>query len=192
MLPGSRSFEVEWLLRPILRSFVKLHEKDRALKGVLVVAPSVNPDKIQMVLQEELTSETLKSVQITKAPAQTVMRLAQVGILKSGTCNLEAACAGLPFVCIYRGALYAKILAKFLLPIDQYSPVNIIRRSTVVELVDTVIKPENIVAETARLLNDAPYRTTVMQSLREVDQSLRAGGGSASQHVAEVALQMVK
>jgi lipid-A-disaccharide synthase len=62
-----------------------------------------------------------------------LMKTARVGIVKTGTSNLEAALCGMPFVMIYLTSLASYYLAKNLVNVKNLSLVNILARKEVVK-----------------------------------------------------------
>jgi lipid-A-disaccharide synthase len=56
------------------------------------------------------------------------------GLLKSGTCNLEAAFAGLPFVSFYKASPVSVLIARYVVKIKEVSLVNICKPHSVIEL----------------------------------------------------------
>jgi lipid A disaccharide synthetase len=114
------------------------------------------------------------------------MRSAKVGILKSGTCNLEAAMAGLPFVCVYSGTLLAKVIVSLFVKLKEYSPVNIIRPGTVKELMRLNLEAQDVVSSLEPIIGDGAARCELEAGLSEVrDALMRAEGSNQGLNVAD-------
>jgi lipid A disaccharide synthetase len=113
------------------------------------------------------------------------MQRARVGVLKSGTCNLEGAIAGLPFVCVYSGSLIAKMIISRLVPLTEYSPVNIIRSGTVRELMQVNLSDIDLARELRELLASEGVWTSAQRDLLMVRDSLRSGDSSGNEAVSE-------
>jgi lipid A disaccharide synthetase len=116
----------------------------------------------------------LDEIEWTTADALTEMTHARVGILKSGTCNLEGAIAGLPFVSVYSGSWFSNLLVSLFVSLEEYSPVNIMRSGTVREVMQVNIDVEALAAEVRKLLDEGVYRAQVERGLAEVRASLAA------------------
>jgi len=171
-LPGSRKFEVERLLVPMLQAYRVLHERHPSLRPVVVLAPNLVPEWVKGLIKDRVSPDVLSRVEWYQGDALAAMYRARVGILKSGTCNLEGAIAGLPFVCVYSGTLLAKVIVLTFVALKQYSPVNIIRAHTVKELMQTNLSPDDIVREVEPLLVDEAARTEMVAGLAEVRRAL--------------------
>lgn len=171
ILPGSRKFEVERLLRPILKAYVQLKDAG-SMRPVIALAPTINPELIKEVAVQELGPVLFERLIITHLPAQQVMRVAKAGILKSGTCNLEAACAGLPFVCVYSMSLLARGIANMFIPLKEFSPVNIIVPHTVPEIIAAALNPDTVRDALEGILSDNSRRAGMVAGLRRVKETL--------------------
>lgn len=195
LLPGSRNFEVDMILRPMLRAVCPVLAKDPRALGVVVVAPSISDEKVSQAVAEE-TREFKDRIVISRERADLLMRRAKAGILKSGTCTLEAACAGMPFVCLYSGTHFANIVIRRIIKLKEFSPVNIIRASTVPELIQVHLDSETIRGLFEKIYWDGPDRTTMERGLADVRHLLRPAqtspGESVAQRVAKSVLSMVE
>jgi lipid-A-disaccharide synthase len=200
LLPGSRKFEVERLLIPMLKAFDVLRRRHPELRPVVVLAPNIDVEWVKGLIGDSIPSEVLGLVEWSHEDALSAMYRAKVGVLKSGTCNLEGAIAGLPFVCVYSGTLLAKVIILSFVALREYSPVNIIRANTVKELMQTELSLDDIVREVERALSDGAARSAMIEGLAEVRRSLcepDAGasaewrGRSVSERVAQIAFEMV-
>jgi lipid A disaccharide synthetase len=96
------------------------------------------------------------------------MRKARAGILKSGTCNLEGAVAGLPFVSVYSGSWVSKVITFFLVRLKEYSPVNIMRSGTAREVFGVRIDEDALEQAVIEILDDGPRREAMIADLGEV------------------------
>jgi lipid-A-disaccharide synthase len=172
LLPGSRKFEVERLLVPMLKAYGLLRNSFPELKPVVVLAPNIDVNWVKGIIGDAVAPELLEQVRWSNEDALLAMGKARVGVLKSGTCNLEGALAGLPFVCVYSGTLFAKVIVSTLVALKEYSPVNIIRKGTVRELMETVLSPDDVAREVTKLLGDTEARRSVVEGLAVVKTAL--------------------
>lgn len=200
LLPGSRKFEVERLLVPMLQAFEIVRSKHPELRPIVVLAPNIEASWVREVIGDSVSSEVLSVVEWTHEDALHAMERAQVGVLKSGTCNLEGAMARLPFVCVYSGTLFAKVVVSTLVALREYSPVNIIKAGTVKELIQTRLSPEDVAREVLLLLDNNDVRRQMVESLTTVSTLLcspdtidmtSGPGQTVSERVALCAFEMV-
>ncbi len=168
MLPGSRKFEVERILPPMLRVFERVRRDRPALKGRVVAAPNMNPDQLVALAQSVVSAHTIEHLSWTHDDALEEMRKARAGILKSGTCNLEGAVAGLPFVSVYSGSWVSKLITLVLVRIKEYSPVNIMRSKTAREVFGVTIDEVALEQAVVEILDEGPRRETMIAALGEV------------------------
>jgi len=168
MLPGSRKFEVDLILPPMLRVFERLRRERPELKGRVVAAPNMNPEQLSAFARNVVSTTTLEHLSWTHEDALKEMRTARAGILKSGTCNLEGAVAGLPFVSVYSGSWVSKVITFFLVRLKEYSPVNIMRSGTAREVFGVRIDEDALEEAVIEILDDGPRRETMIAALGEV------------------------
>jgi lipid-A-disaccharide synthase len=196
LLPGSRRFEVERLLVPMLRAYGSLRERHPNLKPVVVLAPNIDPLWVRGVIGDKINVDIVEAIIWSREDALAEMRLAKVGVLKSGTCNLEAAMAGLPFVCVYSGTLVAKVIVSLFVKLKEYSPVNIIRSGTVQELMQLNLKDSDVVSCVEPLIAEGGARADLESGLAAVREALIKADGdeqglSVASRVANLALSMM-
>jgi lipid A disaccharide synthetase len=141
-----------------------------------------------------VSKAVLDTVEWSHAEPINAMQRARVGVLKSGTCNLEGAIAGLPFVCVYSGTHVAKVILSLLVSLKEYSPVNIIRPHTVSELMQVALSPGDLARELEALVSEGSRRAEMERGLAEVRAALKGdanGASSVSERVARCALEMI-
>ena len=174
LLPGSRKFEVERILPPMLRVFERLRASRAGLMARVVVAPNMNIETLRALASSVVTPETVSAISWTQGDSIEEMRGARAGILKSGTCNLEGAVAGLPFVSVYSGSMITKVIVSLLVRLSEYSPVNIMRAGTVREVFAVTIDEDRLEREVARVVDDGMERDQTIAGLAEVRESLKS------------------
>jgi lipid-A-disaccharide synthase len=189
LLAGSRRFEVERLLVPLLQASERLTRKFPRLKPVVLLAPNISVEWAQSLIAQHISPHFLESIRWSHAQPLEEMCKARVGVLKSGTCNLEGAVAELPFVCVYSGTLFAKMIVSLFVTLREYSPVNIIRPGTVRELMRTKLAPDELAAALEPLINQGSAREQVIDGLRDVAQALK--GIQTAESVAERVAQCI-
>lgn len=195
LLPGSRCAEVQRHWGVQVAAFRRLVAQHPALHAVAVVPT----EELAAMLRE---GGPLDHVTIQVGSSEAVLTNATVGILKSGTCTLEAAFLGLPFACIYRASPLSAFIASRFLAIDEVSLVNIVRPGTVREYIQERCTPELVADEVATILDDPDYRQTMCEGLeavrRRFERSPRDEKGvpaelrSAADEVARLAMQTAR
>jgi lipid-A-disaccharide synthase len=199
LLPGSRKFEVECILPSALRVWVGLRRDHPTLKTRVVLAPNMSLEWVKGIAGSVVEKTLLDEIEWTTEEALTEMMRARVGILKSGTCNLEGAIAGLPFVSVYSGSWFSNLLVSLFVSLKEFSPVNIMRSGTVREVMQVNIDVRALEAEVRSLLDDGEYRARVESGLSEVRASLAScdtssgesdSHGSVARRVAALALEL--
>lgn len=177
VFPGSRGAEVERHLVPMLEGLRALRLKMPDLQAVITLPNNRYRSKV-----DELCSEGWCAVAVGEQ--YRVMQSCDVGVLKSGTCNLEAAFIGLPFVCFYKAGAVTAALVRSLVKLKEFSIVNILKPKTVIELLQEEATPSAVAREVGQLLNDAGVRreqlsrfAAIVESLGNADQE--AGFGDA-------------
>ena len=174
LLPGSRKFEVERILPPMLRVFERVRRTRSGLEARVVAAPNMNLENLKASVMSTVAPETLAAVSWTHGDSIEEMKVARAGILKSGTCNLEGAIAGLPFVSVYSGSMITKMITSALVRIKEYSPVNIMRPRTVPEVFGVTIDEEALEREVVKILDNGDGRDSMIAGLAEVKRSLQS------------------
>ena len=172
LLPGSRKFEVERILPPMLRVFERVRKTRPGLEARVVVAPNMNIDTLKAAVASTVGSDTFAAVSWTHGDSIEEMKAARAGILKSGTCNLEGAVAGLPFVSVYSGSIVSKVITSALVRLKEYSPVNIMRPHTVREVFGVKIDEGALEREVVRILDEGGERDAIVAGIAEVRSSL--------------------
>jgi lipid-A-disaccharide synthase len=174
LLPGSRRFEVERLLVPMLKACELLRVRFPDLFPTVLLAPNINVEWVKSIVRGYVPESLLGTVRWSFEAPLVEMHKARVGVLKSGTCNLEGAIAGLPFVSVYSGTRFAKIIVDLFVALREYSPVNIIRPHTVRELMQVRLDPEAVAGALEPLVQDGPVRAEVKSNLTQVALALSA------------------
>jgi lipid-A-disaccharide synthase len=172
LLPGSRRFEVERLLPPMLRVFARLAAQERELTATVLVAPNMQREWLVALAQGVVSPEVVQKIEWKVGDALQEASYARAGILKSGTCNLEGALAILPFVSVYSGSWLSKVIVSALVPLKEYSPVNIVRSGTVAELMQVTLDEDALYESVAKVLKPGADRAHVINGLQDVRNRL--------------------
>lgn len=159
IFPGSRVKEIERHMATMTEALIELKRNNEDLVGCIV-----SPNK---KIAEQVISKIPSNLDIKVLVGRSleVLASADLGILKSGTCNLEAAFLGLPFVCIYKGSEISVRIAAALLKIKEVSLVNIMKPGTVRELLQWNLTTESLVKAVKEIL---PYKDNKQQQPIEI------------------------
>lgn len=166
IFPGSREQEVKLNLQAMLDTFSLLRNKHPEIQGVLSVASSL---KENSQVRHARLPEGLMAVE--DDPVK-ILLASDVGLIKSGTSNLQAAFCGLPFVMFYRATWFGELVVRLFVKVREYSIVNVIRPQSIIELVQDNATPERASEELEKLIFDKAARKGVISSLHEVQAAL--------------------
>ena len=170
LLPGSRPGEIRRHLDRSLQAVELLLKRFPNLKTVIPIAPSLGADALSPDHQRN------SSVLFTHENSLDVMKAADVGLLKSGTSNLQAAFLGLPFGMFYNASPLSEWIVRHFVHVKEFSPVNIIHPGTVKELVQEQSSPEALACYIGSLLESAEKRMEIKGSLLSLAGELRYRG----------------
>lgn len=156
LLAGSRKQEI----RLILPTLVKVAELFPDYQFVVAGAPSLPPS---------LYAENGKTDQIPVIFGKTYELLQQstAAVVASGTATLETAVINVPQVVCYIMELgrFTSLLKKFFFKVKWFSLVNLIMNEEIVrEFFQEDCKPVPVAAELRRILEDASYRSRMLQN----------------------------
>ncbi|CQR70583.1 Lipid-A-disaccharide synthase [Sporomusa ovata DSM 2662] len=184
LMPGSRQQEIVKLLPVMLGASQIIRKRLPDCQFFLPVASTIS----QAILQDIIGSYQVP-VTLTTDYTYDLMGLANAAIAASGTATLETSIMGAPTVIIYKLAPLTYFLGKFLVKIPNIGLPNIIAgRRIVPELLQDDANPENIAAETLKILTDSQVYTKTQADLAEVKAKL--GQTGAVKRVAEVILEV--
>lgn len=184
ILPGSRSQEIERHLPLVEQTIALLKKQLPDYKISLAVSPIHHSGKLADLKlkfpQIEFTNESSE-----------LMRRALVGIVKTGTSNLEAALCGMPFVMFYKTSTISYHLSKRLINLPYVSLVNIIGGKVIVpELIQKEATPEKIVNQLKFLLENRELYDRMQKEFQ--DLRMHMGENGASKNAAKIIIEYLK
>lgn len=186
LMPGSRQQEIAKLLPVMLGASQLILQELPDCQFFLPIASTIS----QEILQNSIDSCQVP-VTLTTDYTYDLMGLANAAIAASGTATLETSIMGAPTVIIYKMAPLTYFLGKFLVKIPNIGLPNIIAgRRIVPELIQDAANPQNIAAETLKILTDRQVYAQVQADLAEVQAKL--GQTGAVKRVAEVILEVAE
>lgn len=176
LLPGSRRHEVESLLPRMAVALAELAQRRPAVRGVLVVAPGLDPQSVQKLL-----GGVRDRVEVVTRDRHRVLAGCAAAMVASGTATLECALLDLPMVVGYRMHPFSYALARRLVKVPHVALVNLVAGERLVgELVQDAFQPAQLAAEMEALLGEAgECQRRGLARVRE-----RLGGEGASSRAA--------
>jgi lipid-A-disaccharide synthase len=112
---------------------------------------------------------------------------AECGIIKTGTSNLEAALAGMPFAMAYKAGLVNYMIGKNLLNLDYVSLPNILMKKEVVkEYIQNDANPKNLSDEILRIVEEKDYTDKMINDFKQLRNIL--GEKGAAKNAAKIIL----
>jgi len=195
LFPGSRKKEILGHLNFVFEVFRRVHRQYPTAKGVIVSASAKWVDQFSAEVPKELP------IQIVTGDSLKLLQVGDAGLIKSGTSNLQAAFAALPFVMFYRvSKVSAWIIRRLVKGISQYSIVNILRPHTVPEVVEErELNPDKAAEELLRIIAAGDARNKMLQGFSEIIASLSqadnlpcfAGCSGASERTARIIQELI-
>jgi subfamily B ATP-binding cassette protein MsbA len=165
---GSRKAEVKRHLTLSLETLKLLKLELPNLQAIFAVAPSIEDTYFENLIKDTDWIKTIKNDSLK------VLAISDAGLLKSGTCNLEAAFLELPFVCYYKASKFAAWLVGKFITIKEFSLVNIILPQTIKEFLQNDATAKSLSAELKELLTNNTYRDNKLNQLARVRELLNS------------------
>lgn len=187
LFPGSRKQEIERHAATAFAAAAQLRARAPHVQVVTCRARSVPLDWLH-------TFPNSSAVKIIDADPVQLMLAADAGLLKSGTTNLQAALAELPFTMFYKTGRISAAIARKLVRIKEYSIVNLISSGTVREIIQEEVTENTLCDEAYRLLFDSGYRKELLHRIAQIRPMLQGhhklAGDSVPERVAALALKL--
>jgi lipid-A-disaccharide synthase len=185
VMPGSRRGEIEKIWPLFLRTSRQLR---KSCPDAAFVVPK--PEGMDQEVYSGLKPED--PFFFMEGPAYDLRKVCDLAWVKSGTSTLETALLKTPMVVVYKVAGLTGILAKLLLKVKMVSLVNLLSEGKVVaELLQEKASPRELLRETNRLLEDAPYRNRQIRAFQKIKKSISAPP-RASENAAKEILKVLR
>ncbi|MGA1191917.1 MAG: lipid-A-disaccharide synthase [Bdellovibrionota bacterium] len=170
LFAGSRNQEVRNLLPLLVETLHRVRQTLPNVKGIIPVPSSISEPELRERIHELGAEEIIR---IVPQRSVEVLGACDAGLIKSGTSNLQAALAGLPFAMMYRAGWLMRSIVRLCSKVDSYSIVNIIRPNTVREFVsEQALSPAVLADEAIELLRDEPRRKAQLLAFHEIKNFL--------------------
>lgn len=167
VFPGSRVFELKFLMKMFLRSAKKLQQRHQDIQFVVSHAPNLSDKDYDKYLKGD------KTFKIIKGENQALLSVSDGLILASGTVALEAALYQVPMIISYRGPWLFYFIYLLVRCIKKVSLPNIIMDEMIVpELIQGKSREKYVVNEVEKLLYNEEYRKNYIQELGKVKSKL--------------------
>ena len=164
VFPGSRGFELKYLLDIFKKSADILIKKDENIQVVFSHAPNL-PDNV--------FNGKLDGYKVIKGENRALLSAADALILASGTVALEAAIYKTPMIIAYKGPFLFYLIYLLVRSINRACLVNIITgKDYVEEFLMYKARPDKIADKILKLLNDENERNAQLKGLEEVTNML--------------------
>jgi lipid-A-disaccharide synthase len=194
LFPGSRRKEIAAHFDFVLDTFRLVQAENAECQGLLVSARKEWVEEFRARIPSDLR------ITVTHGDSQKLLQIGEVGLIKSGTSNLQATFSKLPFVMYYRPTRGTAIfIRRFVKGVSQYSIVNILRPNTVPEIVGEYLDPTQTAKHLLDLVSQGPQRQQMLESFDEIIKSLSGaderaefvGLDSASKRTAQLVKQLL-
>jgi lipid-A-disaccharide synthase len=163
LLAGSRRKEIDHLLPTFLQAAQRISSRINA-QFLVSVAPTINPDQVRRIASAVLHGEPAsRNYRFVTADSRDILANSDFGLVKSGTCTLEAALVGTPFLIAYKLSSASWYLGKLLVRTPYKGLVNLIAGAEVVpEFLQGDANPEKL-SETALDYLGTPKKAAEMK-----------------------------
>lgn len=162
VFPGSRVFELKFLMDLFVKSAKLLQKMHPELQFVFSQAPN---------LSDEIYKKYFKNAEfkVIKGENQALLSVSDALILASGTVALEAALYNTPLIIAYRGPYLFYLIYLLVRCIKRVSLPNIIADKDIVpEIIQKSGKPDVIAYNIEKLLYDEEYRNKQIEDLKGI------------------------
>ena len=167
IFPGSREFELHFLMKLFIKSAKLLQKKYPDLQFIISHAPNLSDKVYDKYLKGDNTFKVIKGEN------QALLSVSDALILASGTVALEATLYNVPMIVSYRGPLLFFLIFLLVKCTKLISLPNIILgRKVVPEILQYCATPKNISNEIEKLLFNEEYRQKHIEGLSEVKELL--------------------
>ncbi len=169
LLAGSRRKEIDHILPTFLRTAQSVMGR-KDVQILVSVAPTIDPDQTRriarQVFQQDLAAVPIRFV---AAESRDILANSDFGMVKSGTCTLEAALVGNPFLVAYRISPASWRLGRLLIRTRFKALVNLIAGEEIVpEYFQEDANPEKLSRTVLEYLRSPEKAASMRQRLASV------------------------
>lgn len=187
LLPGSRRSEVTNLLEPMLDAMRLIRPRFPRARILLAGVE----ERLEPLIVETLARYSDLEVEYYLGRTLRIFEASDVVLIASGTATLEGAFFLKPMVMAYRVSWLNLLLISAVVRTRFIGIVNLLaRRQTLIELLQNEANGENMARELIRILEDRPYRETMIAELEYVRRQL--GRGNPAVRAAKAILSLIE
>ena len=185
LLPGSRKEEVGNHLPVMIKALEILSSRYAHLKGLLPVAPTIQPQLVQSFLKPSPAE-----ISISQHSIYDTLTACDLALVASGTATVETAILGIPMVLVYRASPITYWVGKRVIKVPFLGLVNLVAEEQVIpELIQDDLPPDRLAHEALKILEGGQERENMIEKLHRVRE--RLGRGGASERTARIAIEML-
>ncbi len=161
LLAGSRPQELKSHLDIYLKAAIQFRERHKDFRIVLAKAGDIDFTPYSDFFKQNGIETTNDSLEL--------MAKSKLGIVKTGTSNLEAALMEMPFVMAYRTSLFSYLISKQLINLEHVSIVNILQKKPVInELIQSEATSGNIASALEAIYSQSEARNNMISEFRQI------------------------
>lgn len=164
VFPGSRVSEIKAHMAVAKEAIAKLRLKHQDIQAIISVAPGISVDDLGIASESGVIARSGESREI--------LSYADAGMIKSGTSNIEAALAGLPFFMFFKVSAISAFIVRRLVTLQEFSPVNIMRSKTIPEVIQEDFTVENVTNAAEKVLFSETEKQNQAQGFKEIRSAL--------------------
>lgn len=166
IFPGSRTFELHYLMKTFLKAAELIHQKREDVQFVIAQADSLKDDVFNKFLGKT-------DIKVVKNDNYALLSVSDALMLASGTVALEAALYTTPMIISYKGPWFAYFVYRLVRCIDRVCLPNIIMDKDIVpELLQPDSNPKVIAQNLLKIIEDENYRNEMVEDLSKVKEIL--------------------
>lgn len=184
LFPGSREQEVIKHLDILVKTAEILHNSFPNFQFAIAKSSNIKTE----IYREKINNH--KYLYLSEDNRELMLN-AKVGIIKSGTSNLEACISGLPFSLIYKTSPLTYFIGKRKINMPYLSIVNILANKNIVkEFIQKQANPTELALSSAELINSKEMYNSMQNEFQKIKEVL--GNKSATETVASIILNAIK
>jgi len=173
ILAGSRRKEIDYILPVLLRASRLILEQLPA-QFLISVAPTIDVEHVAGLTQRVLNEGSDRvHFHVVSESARAILAGSDFGFVKSGTCSLEAALVGTPFLITYKISPFSWCIGSLLIHAPMKGLVNLIAGEEIVpELLQGKAKPQELARVCLKFLRDPQAKSAMQSRLADIRQRL--------------------
>jgi lipid-A-disaccharide synthase len=186
VLPGSRSGEIQRLLKPFGETVALL--RDRI--GEFDVVVPTTPYLAERVERGTVNWTIRPRIVVDAKDRWAAFRIARAALAKSGTVTLELALSGVPMVTAYKGSAIEAAIARRVVRVPTVILANLVLgKNAVPEFLQEDCTPDKLVAALEPLMRDSAGRRQQVEAFASLDGILGIGTVNPADQAADIVMK---